>query len=100
GLGADIGPDHDIVRDRHAQERAHDLEGAADAGLAELMRLAAGHLASVEENLARTRPKESIQQVEQRGLAGPVGTDDPKDLVSPQLEADILDGFQSTEGTR
>ena len=100
GLGADIGADHDIVGDRHAQERAHDLEGAADAGLAELMRLAAGHLAPVEQNFAGTGPQESVQQVEHRGLAGAVGADDSKDLVSSQLEADFLHGLQSAEGAR
>ena len=100
GPGADIGADHDIVRDRHAQERAHDLEGAADAGLAELVRLAAGHVAAVEQNFAGAGPQESVEQVEQRGLAGAVGADDAEDLVSPQLEADILHGLQSAEGAR
>ena len=100
GLGADIGADDHVVRDRHAQEWAHDLEGPADAGLTELMRLAARHVAPVEENFAGAGPQESVQQVEQRGLAGAVGTDDSKDLVSPQFEADVLDGFQSAEGTR
>src|SRR3954468_18285785 len=64
------------------------------------MRLAAGHLAPVEQNLAGAGPQEAVQQVEQRGLAGPVGTDDAEDLVLPQLEADILHGLQSTEGAR
>jgi hypothetical protein len=64
------------------------------------MRLAAGHFATIEENFARARPQEPVQQVEQRGLAGPVGTDDPEDLISSQLEADVLNGFQSAEGTR
>src|SRR5258708_1792162 len=51
--------DHGLHRvlddgDRHAQERTHDLEGAADASLTQLMRLAARHVAPVDENFART----------------------------------------------
>ena len=38
-------------------------------------------LAAVEQNLARARPQEAVQQVEQRGLAGAVGADDAEDLV-------------------
>ena len=33
--GAHIGADHDVVEHRHARERPHDLEGAADAGRAD-----------------------------------------------------------------
>ncbi len=97
-LGTHIGADHDIVGDRHAQEWAHDLEGAADAGLAERVRLAARHVAAVEQDFAGARPQEAVQEIEQRGLAGAVRADDPEDLVAPQLEADILHRFQAAEG--
>ena len=53
--GAHVGADDDVVGDRHARERPHDLEGAADAGRAQLVRLAPRDVAAVEHDLAGIR---------------------------------------------
>src|SRR6266436_3488895 len=64
------------------------------------MRLAARHVAAVDQHFARARPQEAVQYVEERGLAGAVGADNAEDLVSAQLETDILNRFQSAKGAR
>ena len=89
-----------MSRNRHARERAHDLEGSADARFAQLMRLAGEHVAALEQDFAAIGPQEAIQQIEQRGLAGAVRADDAEDLVSVELEADVLDGLQPAERRR
>ena len=50
-----VGADDDVVGDRHARKRPHDLECAPDAGLAQLMRLAADHVLAVEQDRAGIR---------------------------------------------
>ena len=78
GAGVHVGADDDVVRHRHARERAHDLEGAADAGCAQLVRLAPDHIAAVEQDLPGVRLEEAVEQVEDRGLACPVRPDDAR----------------------
>ena len=98
GLGADIGADHDVVRDRHAQERTHDLEGAADAGLAQFVRLAA----DMSRPSSRTSPvsgrRKPLSRLNSVVLPAPFGPMMPRICVLPQLEADILHRLQAAEG--
>src|SRR3569833_4600966 len=100
GAGAYIGADNDVVEDRHAQEGTHDLEGAADARLADGVRSFARHVASIDQHLALAWLQESIEEIEQRGLASDVGSDDAEDVVYVELEAEVLNSRESEEGPR
>ena len=50
-------------------------------------------------DLAAIGPQKAIEQIEQRRLAGAVRADDAENLVSVELEADVLDGLQPPERT-
>ena len=53
---------------------------------------------AVQKNLAGTGRLESIEQIEQRGLARAIRSDDAEDRSLGNVEADILYGFQSAKG--
>jgi uncharacterized protein (DUF4415 family) len=61
------------------------------------MWLAGKHVATLDQDLAAVGPQKAIQQIEQRRLAGAVGADDAQNLVTMELEADVLDGLQAPE---
>src|SRR6185437_2261484 len=96
GLGPEIGSDDDVVGNRHARKGAHDLERSRYASFAEFVRLARKHVASLDQDFTSVGSQKAVQQIEQRGLACAVRTDDAQDLVSVELEADVLDGLQAT----
>jgi len=62
--------------------------------------LAARHVAPVEENSPVPGRRNPFSRLNSVVFPAPLGPDNSKDLVSPQFEADVLDGFQSAEGTR
>ena len=82
-----VAADQDVLEHRHALEDAARLKGAGDAEGRDLMRRARleGHAA--EEHAALVRDLEAAQAVEERGLAGAVGADEPDDLVLAEREA-------------
>src|SRR5437763_15623258 len=96
----DIGADGDVAFDRHAGEGTHNLEGAADPGAAELVRLAAHHVAAIDENLPRIRPQKTVEKVEKRCLARSVRSDDAENRAFADREADILHSAQAAERFR
>ena len=100
GRRAHVGADHHVVRHRHAHERTHDLEGAAHAELADLVRLQAEDAAPIEQHVARARRDEAVQQVERRGLARAVGADDAEDHALADAEADVVDRLEAAEVLR
>src|SRR5439155_9668113 len=61
------------------------------------VRRVARDLASVELDGSGRRPVEPRQQVEERGLPGPVGPDDAEELAFRHLEADIGDDRRAAD---
>src|SRR5690606_27634868 len=56
-----------------------------------------GEVHAAEPDGARRGPLEAGDQVERRGLAGAVGTDEPEDLAGSDREAEVADGLQAPE---
>src|SRR5690242_12241571 len=69
----------DVLEDAEAVERPHDLEGAAHARVADLVRAQARDGAAVERDAAGGRDMNAGDQVEDRRLAGAVGPDQGMD---------------------
>src|ERR1700730_7197423 len=95
--GADQRADDDVVDDGHGLEAFHDLEGARDAALAALRRRQRGDVFAVEKDRPLGRQPHTRDQVEQRRLAGTVGTDQPDDLAASDRNRDIAVGDQAAE---
>ena len=73
GLGADERADHDVLEHGHARKRAHDLEGAADAACANLVRLQTADLCAGETHAAFVGREEAVDDIEQVVLPAPFG---------------------------
>src|SRR5579883_3453962 len=89
---------HDVVERRHATEQRHILKGAGDALRGRLIGPHAPPRRALEGDGALLRMIESVDDVEHRGLAGAVRADDGEDLVLADLDADIGERLDTTEG--
>jgi hypothetical protein len=89
--------DDHVVEHRKPGERLHQLESAADACGADLVRTKALDRLSIEKNLARIRREHPGDHVEDRGLARAVGPDQPVDAALRHLERGLAHGLQSAE---
>ena len=70
-----------------AGKRPHDLEGAADAAAADLVRRQPVDALARERDVARVGREHAGDHVEQRGLAGAVRADHGEDLALRHVEA-------------
>src|SRR4029077_11311237 len=81
-------------------ESAHDLEGAPDSRPADYERLLADQLAAVELDAAGVGDDEAVERVEERRLAGAVGSDDAEDLAGADLERNVVQRLEPSETHR
>src|SRR5665213_2147510 len=82
---------------RHVGEQPDVLEGAGDAGARDPMWRLRGDPRAVEQHLAAAGAVRPGDDVEGRGLAGAVGSDDADDLVRPDLERDVGESLYAAE---
>ena len=92
--------DDDVVEQGQARESSHDLEGAPDSRPADCERRLADELAAVELDAAGTGDDEAVERVEERRLAGAVGSDDAEDLALADLERNLLQRAEPSETHR
>ena len=90
----------DVLARSQAPERLEPLERAADPEPRPLVGLAARDVATVELDPARVRPEQPGDDVEQRGLAGPVGADQPGDVTDLDIDRHFTEGLQAAEADR
>src|SRR5205085_7182654 len=76
------------------------LERPRDPLADDPMRRGAEQALAVERDLARVRPVEPGDQVEERRLAGAVRADQPADLAALDAERDVVDGDDAAEAPR
>ena len=81
-MRAHMAADHHVFQRRHVAEQADVLERARDARLDDPVGLEPDQIAAVEFELAAVRHVKPGEHVEQRGLAGAVGTDQAVDLAA------------------
>ena len=94
------GADHHVVEHGEACERLDQLEGAADAGAADLVRPPAVDAPAVEAHEPRIGPVDAGDHVEAGGLAGAVGADQRHDLALADRKGEVLGGAQPLEALR
>src|SRR5215467_9810693 len=90
-------PRHDVVEHAHALEEGHVLEGARDAEAGHVEGLELGAVSSLEDDAALLRMVEATDDVEERGLARPVGADDGHDLAAMDVCAHVTQGLHGAE---
>ena len=93
-----VGADHDVVEHRHPVEEAEPLEGAGHAEAGEVARAQALDPLPASYDVAAVGLHEAARDVEEGGLPGTVGADDPVHLARADREADVLEGGEPAEG--
>jgi hypothetical protein len=71
-----VGSDHRILQHGHASKGTHGLERAAHAQAADPVRLKTDQVGSGEHDLPPVWKQETVQEIEQRGLACAIRADD------------------------
>jgi hypothetical protein len=90
--------DHHVLEDRQLREQADALERARDPHARQPVGADRLQLLALERNRARIGLHESADHVEQRCLAGAIGTDDPQHLAGADLGRDVLESGDAAEG--
>src|SRR5680860_211401 len=88
---------HQVLQDRCSLDQADVLEGAADAHGGPRMHRHLRDVLPPVTHFALRGLVEAGDAVEQRGLACPVGTDDPDDLPLAGAQADLLQRLDAPE---
>jgi hypothetical protein len=89
--------DHDVLEDRERREDAEVLEAARDPDPGQLAGRQPQEVPAVERHGATARLVHARQRVEQRALAGAVGTDHREQLAAGDVEADAGERGHRTE---
>ena len=89
-----------VVEDRQPREQAGDLEGACHPERGAPVARPAGDVLAEQEHLSGRGGKDSGDQIEQRGLAGAVRSDDGLAVARHDLERDVAHGVQAAEALR
>ncbi len=76
-------------------EQADGLKGTRQAGMRHLVGLLIGDLLPVDKDLSASRGQQAGDDVDQGGLAGPIGADQPEDLTARQRKAHPVQGAQA-----
>jgi hypothetical protein len=92
--------DQDVVARRKGAEDLELLERPADAVPGSVAGSEAGHIPPVEEDPTVIRPPQSRHHVEQRGLTGAVGSDQPGDHAGGRLETHLVERHDAAEPDR
>ena len=92
--------DQDVVAHAERAERLEPLERAADAEPRALVRLDRGDVLAVEHDGAAGRWLQTRDDVEQGGLARPVGTDETGHLVLGNVDGDGSESLETAETHR
>src|SRR5262245_21069018 len=91
------GRNRDIVARIKRIGNTRELEGAGDAGAAYQLGAAAGHRLAGKAHLAAARRQATADDVEERGLARAVGTDQSQNRAARDLEGNAIKGGKATE---
>src|SRR6185312_7673893 len=89
------GAHRDVVQNRQAGKRPHDLKRAPYAEAGATIGGHAGKRPSLKKNIPRTGSQRPADQADQRGLSRAVRTYHAENLSAPQRKADIVDCDQA-----
>src|SRR6187402_2671300 len=87
----------DVLPHAQARKDVGDLETAREAAPVDLLRPGPGNVPAVQADGPRAWPQSSADEVEQRGLAGTVRTDDRMPLAARNGKIDAADDLRAGE---
>ena len=89
-----------VLPSRQGPEELEALEGAGDAESGPVMRRQAGDVLTAEAHPPVRGGLQAGDDVEERGLPGPVGADEAVDGAGVDLQIDVLQGLEPAEAHR
>src|SRR6185295_6461677 len=95
---SEVEPDHEVLEHRHAPERPRNLEAAGDAAACPQVRRQLGDVLAAEHHAAGLRTQRAGNAVDQRRLARAVRPDQPEPFAFADIDADIVERGEATEG--
>src|SRR5262249_27388179 len=98
GASSPVQSHHHVLEHRHALKQLRALEGAAQSQSRDGARLATDNGNPVEAHVTLLPSVDTKNDVEQRRLSGPVGTDESTNLASPYLHPHAIENLEATEG--
>ena len=99
-LAVQLLSDLDVVDHRQLAEQTNGLKRSRNTAAGDLVGSQPGDVLATHLDPPGGRAQEACNDVEQRGLAGAVGADDPQDLALSQLELVARQRQQAAEATR
>src|SRR3984957_3654365 len=87
----------EVLRDGEPLEQAHGLKGARDSGSGKSVGRRAGKPRPVKADLARTRPLEAGEDIDQSRFPRPVRSDQADNFARLEGKRDVLDRRQPAE---
>src|SRR5262249_27819856 len=95
-----VARDHHVLPRRQLPEETDVLERPRDPSARDPVRWQAGDVLVLVPKAAGARRREARDDVEQRGLAGSIGSDEAEQLTPWHAERDGVDGHDAAEGAR
>jgi hypothetical protein len=95
-----VAPDQHVLERRQVPEETEILEGAGEADAREAPSAQAEQVGALEAHAARGRLIHAREDVEERGLARPVGTDHGEQLAARDVEAHVRERGDVPEAQR
>ena len=92
--------EHDVLGDREHRNQHEVLVDHPDPGVDRVLRRVDRHRLAVDADLPVIRLHQPVQDVHQRGLAGPVLAEQAADLAGSDLEVDVVVGHEAAEALR
>src|ERR1700722_636810 len=93
---ADISDLH-VFADRQAAKQPHRLERPHDAGMRKAVAGQSSAIALARKKTAGQGPLKAGKDIDQRGFAGAVRTDEAEDLAALERHADVIHGDEAAE---
>ena len=95
-----MAPEQEIVEDAGVRKLAEILEGSRDTGRGDLVGAQAEQIAAVKGDASSHGLIDTRDDVEERGLAGAIGTDDGEELATRDRERDVGERGDASEADR
>src|SRR4029079_2849858 len=88
---------HHVLGGSHCPEQTDVLKCSSHAPSGDGVRCHTEHRLTVEVDVTLCRRVQASEHIEERGLAGPVRTDERNDRSDRNVEVDVVDGGQTAE---
>ena len=96
----DKGANNHVLKNGHAREWPGDLKRSADSRSTNGTRLSGDQIEPLKSHVAGVRSDQAVHDVEERGLAGAVRTDNAEDFPGTDGKRDVAQSLHAAKAAR